>query len=500
MEKVIWVIGNNREEMIFAQRAINAEGSMRAVCLLSFPAVCKAVENVQNVQSRIITPSLIVLDYEMSKQEENKTLIYIKQQQALAGVPLFFMAEARTREIDEECYSLGATVVVHKPFSSSGILRMERMAWQHEVTKNYEKMIQKQANDLQTAREIMRLNKQLEARNKLLYQIFGRYFSEDVLEVILENPKGAAIGGEKRYVTVLMSDLLGFTALSEDLESDAVTDMLNFYFGKMAEVINAHHGTIIEFLGDAVLAVFGAPVATEHQTEDAIGAAIEMQNAMEDVNSYGNERGYPLLEMGIGVHQGFLYVGNVGSEHMMRYNVIGRIVNECSRIESYCVGGQILVSEKTVVASQCPVVVNNRIEIHAKGVHNTFPVYEVVGIEGMDLFIKEHDLADRMTRVEEGISLLLYQIEGKKVQKVPIPGRLERFSRKRGVVVVGEANTDLSLYCDVEITAKNAEGRELFSGIYAKVVDFERGRVVLHFTLVNQGFECFAAKQRDDME
>ena len=88
----------------------------------------------------------------------------------MAGVPLFIMIDKRTKEIDEECYSMGAMVVLSKPFSKSGILRIERIAWQYEVTKNYEKTLQKQAMDLQAAREIMRLNKQLEARNELLYK------------------------------------------------------------------------------------------------------------------------------------------------------------------------------------------------------------------------------------------------------------------------------------------------------------------------------------------
>ena len=122
-------------------------------------------------------PSLIIVDYAMSQNEDFATVSYIKKQKNLAGVPLFFMTETRNKELDRECYSRGATVVLHKPFSQEGILRIEQTAWQHDVTKNYEKLLVQQANHLKEQEEIVKLNKQLEARNRLLHQVFGQYFS-----------------------------------------------------------------------------------------------------------------------------------------------------------------------------------------------------------------------------------------------------------------------------------------------------------------------------------
>lgn len=208
MEKIIWVIGDDRLEMIEAQRRINAAGSMRALCLLSFEAVQKAaLAQEEGERSRISTPSLIIFDYQMAKKEDFASVLFLRRQQSLGGVPLFFMTEKRSEELDEECYEKGATVVVHKPFSRAGIMRIERTAWQHEATKTTEIMLQKQAGDLQEAKEIIRLNKQLQSRNQLLHQIFGRYFSDNVVDSILEDPKGAVIGGEKRKLTVMMADL-----------------------------------------------------------------------------------------------------------------------------------------------------------------------------------------------------------------------------------------------------------------------------------------------------
>ena len=139
MEKIIWVIGDDRLEMIEAQRRINAAGSMRALCLLSFEAVQKAaLAQEEGERSRISTPSLIIFDYQMAKKEDFASVLFLRKQQSLGGVPLFFMTEKRSEELDEECYEKGATVVVHKPFSRAGIMRIERTAWQHEATKNYE--------------------------------------------------------------------------------------------------------------------------------------------------------------------------------------------------------------------------------------------------------------------------------------------------------------------------------------------------------------------------
>lgn len=490
LEKIVWVISNNRADMIAAQRSINSTGSMRAVCLLSFSAVQKVIiEDVST--SRFSTPSLILLDYEMSLLEDFTILYFLKKQQSIASVPLFFMTEERNKDVDEDCYGKGAMVVLTKPLSQADILRIERTAWQHEVTKNYEKMLQKQASELQAAKEIHRLNQQLQARNELLYQVFGRYFSDQVVDVILERSEGSAIGGEKREVTVLMTDLRGFTSLGEKLSSDGVTDLLNYYFSCMAEVINEYHGTIIEFLGDAVLAVFGAPSPSEKQSEEAIAAAITMQNAMGKVNAYCKEKGYPTLEMGIGIHRGEAFVGNVGSEEMMRYNVIGRIVNECSRIQSYSVGGQVLVSEETLNYLTCDVEVPNRMDINAKGVHKPVCVCEVTGIDGEYPCSIENVAFDVMYPCEEWVVFNLYLAEGKQVSDYSVTGKLMQFSKKRAVVKLLDEVKKIEVFSDVEIFAATKDGKAAFTGVYAKVIDRTKHKLTLHFTHINDGFDRF---------
>ncbi|MDE6625834.1 MAG: adenylate/guanylate cyclase domain-containing response regulator [Lachnospiraceae bacterium] len=518
MEKVIWVIDSDRKAMLSAQRSINSTGSMRAFCLLSYSAVERAVQakDVDNWGDKNI-PSLIVMDYRTAVAEDFQSISLLKKQQAFAGVPLFFMTEKRSEETDEECFERGAMVVLQKPFTKSGILRLERMAWQHEVTRNYEKVLQKQAGDLQAAREIMNLNKQLKSRNKLLYQVFGRYFSDQVMELILEHPESAAVGGEKKELTVMMADLRGFTSISEELEPEAMTQLLNFYFGKMVEVISNYRGTVIEFLGDGVLAVFGAPLISEDQTADAVAAGIAMQNCMGEVNAYCEQQGYSLLEMGIGIHRGEAFIGNVGSKKMMRYNVIGGVVNECSRIESFSVGGQVLVSREALDTISCPVEVHDRMAIMAKGVHKPVTVCEVIGIGGSYQCSIGNVEFDALKAVDKWTVFNLYRIEGKRVSGEPVSTLLMQFSRKRAVVELldneeertkeqpvqsdiladGEKDnsrggTQLELYSDVEIFAAGKDGRAIFNGVYAKVVKCSGQELILHFTHINQSFQKFA--------
>ncbi|MCM1499636.1 MAG: hypothetical protein NC124_14315 [Clostridium sp.] len=518
MEKIIWIIDSDRKAMLGAQRSINSTGSMRAFCLLSYSAVEKAVQ-AQDADRRgsANVPSLIVMDYQTALTENFQSISLIKKQQAFAGVPLFFMTDKRSEETDEDCFARGAMVVLQKPFTKSGILRMERMAWQHEVTRNYEKVLQKQAGDLQAAREIMNLNKQLKSRNKLLYQVFGRYFSDQVMELILEHPESAAVGGEKKELTVMMADLRGFTSISEELEPEAMTQLLNFYFGKMVEVISNYRGTVIEFLGDGVLAVFGAPLISEDQTADAVAAGIAMQNCMGEVNAYCEQQGYSLLEMGIGIHRGEAFIGNVGSKKMMRYNVVGGVVNECSRIESFSVGGQVLVSREALDTISCPVEVHDRMAIMAKGVHKPVSVCEVIGIGGSYQCSIANVEFDALKTVERWTVFNLYRIEGKLVSGEPVSTLLMQFSRKRAVVKLldsekeringqtgqkdipvdnqeesGGGRTQLELYSDVEIFAAGRDGRAIFNGVYAKVVKCSGEELILHFTHTNQSFQKFA--------
>src|SRR5512140_3955219 len=140
---------------------------------------------------------------------------------------------------------------------------------------------------------------ELERRNEFIRKVFGRYTSDEVVEALLDAPDGLKLGGEKREVTILMSDLRGFTALSERLDATEVVSLLNRYLSAMVEVIQRHGGTIDEIIGDAILVLFGAPLAMENASKIAVVCALDMQKAMGSVNEQIIKLGWPQIEMGI---------------------------------------------------------------------------------------------------------------------------------------------------------------------------------------------------------
>ncbi len=217
---------------------------------------------------------------------------------------------------------------------------------------------------------------------------FGRYLTDEVVANLLETPGGLKLGGERRKVTVLMSDLRGFSALSESLPPETVVTMLNLYLGVMTDVVDRYKGTINEFMGDGVVIMFGAPINRPDDAQRAIACAIAMQQAMTNVNEQNHQLGLPTIEMGIGLNTGEVVVGNIGSQKRAKYTVIGNHVNLAARIESYTVGGQILISEATLKEAHCEVQIDGQLQVEPKGIREPIMLYDVGGIGGpFDLFL-----------------------------------------------------------------------------------------------------------------
>ena len=161
---------------------------------------------------------------------------------------------------------------------------------------------------------------------------FKRYTSEEIAEYVLNTPEGEKQGGESKQVSILMSDLRGFTALSTRLTPKELIELLNHYFSLMVEVIVKYHGTVVEFLGDGIFVVFGAPMEDKLHAQHAVMCAVEMENTMEAVNAWNKENGFPKLWMGIGINSGQAVVGNIGSDDKMKYGCMG----ECAQFQYFC--------------------------------------------------------------------------------------------------------------------------------------------------------------------
>jgi adenylate cyclase len=173
-----------------------------------------------------------------------------------------------------------------------------------------------------------------DAEKRKMKRLFGRYVSRDVYAQLVAHPELAELGGRRRDMTVLFSDIRGFTAVTEKGNPETLVAQLNEYFSRMVEIVFRHRGTVDKFVGDMVMALFGAPLEDADHAEHAVQAALDMVKALADLNRSWAARGMPQLDIGIGINSGDMIAGNIGSSAIMSYTVIGDNVNLGSRLES----------------------------------------------------------------------------------------------------------------------------------------------------------------------
>jgi adenylate cyclase len=207
---------------------------------------------------------------------------------------------------------------------------------------------------------------------------FGRYVNAGFAKEIMKRPEAARLGGEKRGVAVLMSDLRDFTSLSESLSPENTSRMLNLYFSQMVDIIQSRQGIIVDFFGDGMLVFFDpldGPVGPT--VRKAVDCALETQQAMRILNEQIRGNGLHSLQMGIGVNSGEVVVGNIGSESRAKYGIVGSSVNVTQRIQAEAKGGEILLSHSAYVHVAKDVVLTNSFEVQLKGVSETMKLYVV---------------------------------------------------------------------------------------------------------------------------
>ena len=280
----------------------------------------------------------------------------------------------------------------------------------------------------------------------------------------------------------MMSDLRGFTAMSERMEPDDLLSMLNHYLGEMTQIIQKHNGTIIEFIGDGIMAIFGAPVFSGEHASDAVAAAVEMQICMEQINLWNEEHGFPRLEMGIGLNTGEMIVGNIGSEKRTKYGVVGSQVNLCGRIESYTVGGQILISPKTRALVSSKLEIEQEIDVFPKGVQQALKISQVHGI-GEPYMLYCHENLTPPTPLEKGVPVRFSLLASKHGSIPENDGMITALSDALAIL---ETSLPIKPFDNLKIEA----GGELF----AKVLKSEGHGWLLRFTAVPTGFSAWREK------
>ncbi len=300
-------------------------------------------------------------------------------------------------------------------------------------------------------------------------ETFGRYMSTQVARAVLDAPAGLALGGALRHVTVLLCDLRGFTGFSGAHRPEEVVRLLNVWLGGMGEVIERYQGTVIEFLGDAILAVFGAPVGQADDAARAVACGVAMQRAMAEVNRALAREAMPPLRMGIGLATGPVVAGNLGSERRVKYGVVGQPVNLASRVESFTVGGDLLIDAATLAAARATgasVRVGPPRSLRVKGQDESLVLHAVLGL-GPPYELEMPEQRVLPLRPPQGqLRATVWLLRGKEVLPEPFDVPVSGLSPDLCEVSLPLA---LSPGAEVELQLRGAAG-ETSAGLYAKVL------------------------------
>ena len=215
-------------------------------------------------------------------------------------------------------------------------------------------------------------------REMVVRSNFERYFAPKLAARIANSPEAMRLGGEKRKVAVLFSDIRGFTALSESMNPDDMAQLLSEYFTEMVDIVFRHEGNLDKFIGDAVMAQWGAPIASDEDADRAVRAAVEMLEALDQLNAKWRREGRPELQIGIGLNYGEAFAGYVGAESRLEFTVIGDTVNTASRLSTAAGAREILISDDLRRALIAPPPLAECPALELKGKSQPVPVYRVV--------------------------------------------------------------------------------------------------------------------------
>ncbi len=429
-----------------------------------------------------ISPTVILQDLVMPEIDGLMLVRYFRANKSTREVPLIVLSGKEEPGTKAEAFAVGANdYLVKLPDKLEVIARIRHHS------QGYINLLERN----EAFKALLESQKQLEVRNRFIRETFGRYLSDDVVDNILENPEGLRLGGEKRMATIMMTDLRGFTAISERLAAEDVVRVINNYLEVMIDIIIKYQGTIDEFIGDAILVLFGAPIMREDDAARAVACAIEMQMAMEAVNQRNRGAGYPDVAQGIGINTGEVVVGNIGSEKRSKYGVVGRNVNLTSRIESYTIGGQTLISESTLRACGPILRIDDHTQVMPKGVKEPITIYEIGGIGGEhNLFLPEKAPME-MIELRRPLTIRYTMLNEKDTQEAAHKGFFRKLAPE-GAEIAGE--TAVGRLTNIKITLHDEEDFEITTDLYAKVtrnVSAEPAVFVVVFTSIPPEAQSF---------
>lgn len=271
-------------------------------------------------------PDLILLDIMMPGMNGFEVCRQVRSQALTAHIPVLMVTALY--ETDERIQALeaGADDFLSKPFNvyelAARVKSLLRIKYQHD---------------------------ELARSNDLFYSVVRRYVSPEVSEQILRDPERyLKLGGESRKVTTLFADIRGFTLYAQTHAANRVVELLNLIFRELTDVVFRWRGTFDKYLGDAIMAIYGAPVSYQDDTLRAIRTALDMQAAFGALRAQWVDEEERSLSLGVGIHTGEAVVGNIGTERLMDYTAVGDAVNIAQRLEELAEGGQVLITADTL--------------------------------------------------------------------------------------------------------------------------------------------------------
>jgi class 3 adenylate cyclase len=309
---------------------------------------------------------LVLLDIMMPGMSGIEVLEKLRETRDGTELPIIMATAKDTREDIVGALQSGANDYVTKPIDFPVVLA--RVKVQLDLKRAHDK--------------IRSLVDKVARHNEFIRKVFGRYLTEEIAEKLLDSPEGLKLGGERREITMLMADIRGFSTIASGLDAEDVVTLVNNFLARMTEVVIRYGGTIDEFIGDAILVLFGAPNVVNNHAEKAVACAIEMQHAMAEVNQLNRSSGLAEVATGIGVHTGEVIVGSIGSEARAKYGVVGHNVNYVSRVESFTKGGQILISERVLECCEGILETRGSMAVRPKGFDHEVQLFDVASIAG----------------------------------------------------------------------------------------------------------------------
>ena len=269
-------------------------------------------------------------------------------------------------------------------------------------------------------------------------------------------------------VTILLSDLRGFTAMAEQFPAASVVEMLNLYFSKMSEIIVTDHGGMIDkFIGDSIMVIFGARTSRSDAIERALSCAVHMQIAMDEVNRENESLGLPALYMGIGINTGTVITGKVGSNLHSEYTVIGDEVNLASSIVAFSLRGQILISENTYQRAKDYIETGDPTTVFVKGKKDPVNLHELLLIkQPSQLFVPRRELR-KSPRINIDMPFTYQRVDGKEILPEKYKGRVIDIGYNG---LFGALPEQLEVFTEIKLTIALSMLGDEMSDIYAKVL------------------------------